>query len=129
MTLNRLPTRLTGSPMPLSSTPIWASRVNVVSLATAQRDGLAQAVDLLLGRALELAQRGAAASDELVDVRRLLRGDRSRSPSRPPRSRPVVGCAPPSAVPLSCTAVRIPEPVTIVVAASIACQPSRRRST
>ena len=36
MTLKRLLIRLSGSPMPLSSTPIWASRVKVVSLATAQ---------------------------------------------------------------------------------------------
>ena len=36
MTLKRLLIRLSGSPMPLSSTPIWARRVNVVSLATAQ---------------------------------------------------------------------------------------------
>ena len=36
MTLLRLLTRDTRSPMPLSSTPMLASRVNVVSLATAQ---------------------------------------------------------------------------------------------
>ena len=42
-------------------------------------DGLAEAVDLLLGGAFELAQRGPAAGDELVDVRGLFRRDRSRS--------------------------------------------------
>ena len=42
-------------------------------------DGLAQPVDLLLGRSLELAQRDARSSDELIDVCRLFRCDRSRS--------------------------------------------------
>ena len=40
-------------------------------------DGLAQAVDLLLRGALELAQCGTAAGHERIDGGRLLRGDRS----------------------------------------------------
>ena len=70
-------------------------------------DGLAEPIDLLLGGTLEGAQRGPAAGDELVDVRRLFRRDRSRCHPDTPRSRPVVAVRAAIGVPLSCTAADI----------------------
>ena len=78
MTLKRFPTRLSGSPMPLSSTPICASRVNVVSFATAHAMAWQSRSTCSWVAPSNASKRCAAAGDEVVDVRGLFGGDRSR---------------------------------------------------
>ena len=96
MTLKRFETRLSRSPIPLSSTPMWASRVKVVSLATAQPIAW-QSRSTSSWVAPSNARRAARPlATKLVDVCRFLGRDRSRRhadlPQRAPEPVRPVGC-------------------------------------